>query len=175
MTNKEQIAKWAAEAALEFVEKRQEKEKKSRYDRRLRNTRLLLRNYGLLKNHCEKSVYNLQQIPVDNAIDILDAIDKMDGTAYIESIKKSVTKTYIIINHVDRMLELYEVYCQKSKQEEDRRRYRVLIASYFDSVEVSEIMRRENIEERTYYRDMRDAIDILSALIFGIDSLQDMS
>lgn len=173
--SKEQIAKWAVEAALEYLEKRQQKERKSRHDRRLRNTRLLLRNYSLLKDHCDKSVYNLQQIPADNAIDILDALDKMDGTAYIESIKKSVTKTFIIIKHVDTMLELYEVYCQKSKQEEDRRRYRVLISFYFDGLQMSEIMAKENIEERTYYRDMRDSISTLSALIFGIDSMNDVS
>lgn len=172
--SKEQIAKWAVEAALEYLDKQRLKQKKSRYDRRLRNTRLLLKNYDLLKSHCDKSVFNLQHVS-ENAIDVLDSLDRLDSTAYIESIKRSVTKTYIIINHIDTMLELYDAYCQKSKREEDKRRYRVLTAYYFEGLDMSEIMARENIEERTYYRDNRDAIEKLSALIFGIDSLEDMS
>jgi hypothetical protein len=173
--NKDQIIETAVKAALEWHEKQLQKQNKSRHDRRLRNTRLLLRNYSLLKDHCQKSVYNLQQIPSGNAIDVLDAIENMDGTAYIESIQKSVTKTFIIISHIDTMLELYEIYCQRSQREEDQRRYRILKAYYFEGCQMSEIIEREHIEERTYYRDMRESISKLSALIFGIDSLHDVS
>lgn len=173
--NKDQIIEIAVKAALDWQVQQQSKEKRSRNDRRLRNTRILLKNYPLLKEHCGKAVFKLSQVSGDNAIDILDSIDKMDGELFIESIRKSVTKTFIIISHIDTMLELYECYCQRSKKEEDRRRYRVLYAYYFEGLDMSVILAKENIEERTYYRDMRDSISLLSSLIFGIDSINEVS
>lgn len=172
--NKDQIIKIAVEAALEYTDKQRQKQLKSRHNRRLRNTRLLLRNYSLLKDHCTKSVYTLQQTS-ENAIDILDSLKNFDSTTYIESIKRSVTRTHIILTHIDTMLELYQAYCEKSKVPEDKRRYRILVAAYFENIEMSVIVKREGIEERTYYRDIRDACEKLGALIFGMDSLIDAS
>lgn len=175
--NKDQIieiaAKHGAEAALEWHAKQQQKQKKFRHDKRLRNTRLLLKHYPLLKEHCEKSVY--VDIETANAIDILDDVDNYDGKTYIEAIKRSVARTNIIIRHIDTMLSIYEIYCQKSRQVEDMRRFRILKAKYFEGIDMSVIMQNEGIEERTYYRDMRDAVNKLGSLIFGIDSLMDVT
>lgn len=173
--NKSEIVRIASETAIQEFQKQIQKSVKSRTDRRLRNTRLLLKNYPLLKKHCDNSVYNLQQLSIGNAIDILDCTVGLDGTIDIDSIKRSTTRTYIILKHIDTMLAFYEIYCQRSKREEDRRRYRIIFSYYFEGDEMSVIMARENIEERTYYRDMREGIGVLSSLIFGIDSLNDMS
>jgi len=170
MTSKEQIAKWAAEATLEYLEKQRLKETKSRADRRLRNTRLLLRNYHLLKAHCERSVYSISQ-STERPIDILDDIDALDRSTYIDAIKRSRTRTQIIINHIDTMMDLYRAYCEKSDKPEDFRRYRILKAVYFDQYTIPAVCEMENIDISTYYRDNRDSIEKLSALIFGIDGL----
>lgn len=175
--DKEQIiviaAKYAAETALEWQQKQQKKKKKYRHDKRLRNTKLLLQHYPLLKEHCEQSVY--AEAEHANAIDILDDIDKYDGQIYIEAIKRSVIRTNIIIRHIDTMFEIYEIYCLKSRQSEDMRRFRILKAKYFEHIDMSVILQKEGIEERTYYRDIRDAASKLGSLIFGIDSLLDVT
>ena len=54
-------------------------------------------------------------------------------------------------------------------------RYRVLRAYYFDDCNIQDIVNAEKIDERTYYRDMKDAREKLSALIFGIDGLHNVS
>jgi hypothetical protein len=171
--NKEQVIEIAVAAALEWQKKQQQKQNKFRHDKRLRNTRLLLRHYPLLKEHCEKAVYT--ELENANAVDILDDVDGYDGKTYIEAIKRSITRTSIIIRHIDTMLEIYELYCQKSRHEEDRRRFRILKAKYFEGIDMSVILEKEGIEERTYYRDMRDGVSKLGSLIFGIDSLMDVS
>ena len=179
--NKDQIIELAAKVAVEAVREYDQKQIKSRHDKRLRNTKLLLENYILLHDHCQNAVYDKQQIinseMIDSAsaLDILDSIDKYDKDAYIESIKKSTIRTRIILAHVDAMLELYHVYCERSKKKEDIRRYRVLTATYFEEQTPEEIAEAENIDERTYYRDMRDAREKVSALIFGIDGLHNVS
>jgi hypothetical protein len=158
---------------LEWHQRQQKKQNKFRHDKRLRNTRLLLKHYPLLKEHCERAVY--EEIGSTNAIDILDEVDNYDGKTYIEAIKRSIARTNIIIRHIDTMLEIYEIYCQKSRYAEDLRRFRILKAKYFEHVDMSVIMKNEGIEERTYYRDMRDAVSKLGSLIFGIDSLMDVT
>jgi hypothetical protein len=170
--NKDQIIDIAVKAALDWHKEQQHKQQKSRHDRRLRNTRLLLRNYQLLKEHCLKAVYE-QVEEKENAIDILDELDKHDTSTYIQSIKQSTIRTKIILQHIDTMLNFYHIYCQKSNKEEDSRRYRVITSYYFNHMRPDDIMQREMIEKRTYYRDVRDAIDKLSALIFGVDGLLD--
>ncbi|WP_434132734.1 hypothetical protein KIAC18_000275 [Sporomusa sphaeroides] len=171
--NKEQVIEIAVAAALEWQKKQQQKQNKFRHDKRLRNTRLLLKHYPLLKEHCEKSVY--METDNANAIDILDDIDKYEGKTYIEAIKRSVARTNIIIQHIDTMLDIYEIYCQKSQQPEDMRRFRILKSKYFEGIDMSVMTQKEGIEERTYYRDIRDAISKLGSLIFGIDSLMDVT
>ncbi|AJQ27519.1 hypothetical protein JBW_02169 [Pelosinus fermentans JBW45] len=58
--DKEQIIKLAAEAAvsaaMNYLAQQRLKEKKSRHDKRLRNTKLLLDNYSLLQDHCVQNV-----------------------------------------------------------------------------------------------------------------------
>jgi hypothetical protein len=61
--DKELIVKLAAEAAvnaaMNYLAQQNQKEKKSRHDKRLRNTKLLLKHYPLLNEHCKESVFDL--------------------------------------------------------------------------------------------------------------------
>lgn len=179
--NKEQIVKIAAEAAvaatLDTLDKERKKQIKSRQDSRLRNTRLLLKNYTLLKDHCESSISRFSQaLASENAIDILDDLENCSRDIYIESIKQSVARTYTIVTHITKMIALYKAYCETSGKEEDQRRYRLLKLMYLNEAKMSvtEACESENIDDSTYYRDSRESFKMLSALIFGIDGLSDM-
>lgn len=106
-------------------------------------------------------------------VGILADLEIYDRDTYIKSIKRSVTRTYIILNQIDEMLNLYRAYCESSCKPEDLRRYRILKGVYFENVSISELCQRESIDDSTYYRDSRDNIEKLSALIFGVDGLSD--
>lgn len=179
--NKDQIIKLAAEAAVEAtlktLKEEREKQVKSRQDKRLRNTRLLLKNYTLLKAHCEKSISSFNKAVVrDRAIDILDSLECCPKDIYIESIKQSVARTYTIVTHIEEMIDLYRVFCETSGKEEDKRRYRLIKSMYLNDQKpsVNDACESERIDESTYYRDSRESFKMLSALIFGIDGLSDM-
>lgn len=162
-----------AKAALATIEKEKQKERKSRHDRRLRNTKLLLRNFRMFKEHCRNAVFEASQLD-ENAVDILDMMWNRSGSdSFVESIKKSVQRTAIIMQHITEMLALYEVYCCKSPKAEDARRYRVIDALYIadDPLTAQQIAEREGIDLRTVYKDIDAAAEKLSALIFGIDGL----
>lgn len=166
-------AKAGAEAAIERLEKERQKQYKGRYDKRLRNTKLLLKNYKLFKQHLKNAIYEATQIEEDNAIDILDLMwdPHNNQDMIVESIKKSAVRTKVIIEHIDSMLDIYKLLCDRSSKPEDARRWRVLHSMYLsDEITLADdIAFREDVDVRTIYRDVDAACDKLSALIFGVD------
>lgn len=157
-----------AKATLEYHDKFKAKKVKARSDRRLRNTRLLLKHYNHFKDHVDKAIYKC------NVIDFLDDIEDIDEILYISSIKSSVSRTNTILSHVKMMLELYQIYCDKNGDIEVRRNL-VLRSYYFENMKLADIATIVGVDERTCLRDLRAAEEKLSALIFGIDSMHEMS
>ena len=169
-------------AATDRIEEERKKERKGRCDRRLHNTRLLLKNYRVLKHHALDAVHTgarANEVISENAVDILDDLEsmgfrKVDDRLYIESIKRSQQRTRIIIEHIDEMLRYWRIDCEQSGREEALRRYRIVVDTYIsdDQMTAEELAQREHIEKRTVYKDIKAAMRPLSALIFGIDGIK---
>lgn len=169
-------------AATDRIEEERKKERKGRYDRRLHNTRLLLKNYRVLKHHALDAVHTgarANEVISENAVDILDDLEsmgfrKVDDRLYIESIKRSQQRTRIIIEHIDEMLRYWRIDCEQSGREEALRRYRIVVDTYIsdDQMTAEELAQLEHIEKRTVYKDIKAAMRPLSALIFGIDGIK---
>ena len=166
------------QAADERMEANRQRERKGRYDRRLHNTRLLLKSYRALRHHALGAVSSGGQVNgvKENAVDILDSLDdvRIDDTLYIESIKRSRQRTQIILEHIDEMLRYWRIDCEQSGKDEALRRYRIIMDTYIrdDPVPAEELAEREHIERRTVYKDIKAAMRPLSALIFGIDGIR---
>jgi len=166
------------QAAADRMEEDRKRERKGRYDRRLHNTRLLLKSYRVLKHHALGAVTTGAQANGirENAVDILDSLDdvRIDDTLYIESIKRSQQRTQIIIEHIDEMIRYWRIDCEQSGKEEAIRRYRIIWDTYLgeEPVSADDLAAREHIERRTVYKDIKAAMRPLSALIFGIDGIR---
>lgn len=161
-----------AKEAAEVIAKERQRERESRYDRRLGNTKLLLENYRMFKEHCSRAVFDASQLD-ENAIDILDLMWGGDGDNFVKSIKKSAQRTQIILRHIDEMLDAYAGLCQLSGREEELRRMREVFALYIDNPgkTIQEISEQENVNTSTVYRDIAIATEKLTGLIFGLDGL----
>lgn len=160
------------EAAQKSIDAEKQRARQGRQDKRLHNTRLLLKNYRLLRRHAEGAVYNARQAK-ERAIDILDGIeDVLDDHTYIESIKQSQQRTLVILEHIDEMLNFYRLYCEQNSPEAVRQ-YKAVMAAYIEEPKksVTEICVTLSVNRRTYYRDLGMAIKPLTTLFFGIDSL----
>ena len=159
--------------AMETIEKIKNEKCQSRYDRRLRNTQLLLKNYRNFHVHCKDAVYKKHSA---NAVDILDELDgyEWDSNLFVESIKKSTERTSIILDHIDRMLEIFRYITEKSGKLEEIAKYKVISAMYIDDEEktVEEISEEMHVAVKSVYRYKNIGIEYLSSLIFGIDSLK---
>ncbi len=170
----EKAASIGANEALKAFEKERKRECSSRANRRLRNTKLLLRNYRMLKEHAENSIFGRTQME-ESALDILESMMSMyDNEVIIESIKRSATRTAIIVSHIETMFGLYAAYCDKAANRYiEMRRYEVLWDLYMaeDTLSVKEVAKRQQVSMDTVYTDRRMAIEKLTALIFGVDGL----
>ncbi|QIB26086.1 sigma factor-like helix-turn-helix DNA-binding protein [Caloranaerobacter azorensis] len=158
--------------ALEEIEKEKIKKKKQRYDRRLRNTDLLLKNYNNFVAHCENAIYTRKQLLENNAIDILDECEDLDYETYVKAIMRTKERTAIIVNHIKNVLEFYKFQAEKSREPERIRRVKVIKAIYFDKKKYEEIAEEMSLSVRTVKRDKKTAIAEISTLVFGIDGLK---
>jgi len=165
----------AAEVAIDAYNRQKNKDAKQRIDRRLRNTRLLLKNYRVFVDHVQYAVYEIEHAD-ESAIRILDMMESYDGQddVTVESIKRSTARTAIIVSHITEMLQIYKVMCEQSANPEDIRRYRVIKSMYIDEapMSISELAKQEFVAERTIYRDCDIAVERLAALFFGIDGMK---
>lgn len=171
----EKAAAIGAKEALKTYEQERKKEYSRRSDRRLRNTKLLLRNYHMLKEHAENSVFGRTQME-ESALDILESMMSLyDNEVIIESIKRSATRTAVIISHIETMLGLYETYCEKSSNRDlEMRRYAVMHDMYIaeSTLSAKEIAKKQHMSKENVYADLRVATERLTALIFGVDGLK---
>ena len=170
----EKAAAIGANEALKTFRQEQKKEYSRRADRRLRNTKLLLRNYHMLKEHAENSVFG-RTLMEESALDILESMMSMyDNEVIIESIKRSATRTAVIVSHIETMFGLYAAYCDKSPNRDiEMRRYEVLWDMYMaeDTLSAKEVAEKQHVSKDTVYTDIRMATEKLTALIFGVDGL----
>lgn len=171
-------AEVGAAAAIKAMEREQENFRKKKLDRKLHNTKLLLKNYRTLQAHYENAVFDLDSAE-EKSEDFSEIMNRMNGGAYddalyIESIKQSYLRTKIIMAHVNKMLDIYEAACKKGGKPENERRWRVLCKLYLNpqAETVEEIAQSENIVERTVYKDIDVCVGDLSTLFFGIGALE---
>lgn len=164
----------AAKVTYETMQKINQQERESRHDRRLRNTKLLLRNYRMFKAHAENAVYTVDEA-AENAYDIIDLMsDRSTGSTFVESIKQSVARTVTIVRHIDTMLGIYKAYCENTGSEDAMRRWRVISGLYMEEPPrtARQLANELFVTERTVYRDVSDACSEIAGLIFGIDGIK---
>ncbi len=179
----QQIIKIAVRTGIEAANKQLEfersKERKRIRDNRLHNTKMLIENYRLFKAHAEKALYSAQDI--DNNESVFDVLALMSDKAFTaaentaEAIKQSAVRTQIMVNHITAMVEIYRIWCERTGKPENMRQYRAIYGLYIADVQmtIDEVAEEESVDRRTIYRDINSALEVLSALIFGVDGLHE--
>lgn len=173
----ESIVKVAAEVgsktALDVYTKQKEKEKRMRIDRRLRDTKRLMRSYREIKVHAGDAIASLSEV-VNEDYEFFKDLMENTGKIDVGAIVRSKARSAIMLTHIDAMLQAYEIICYNSKKPEEQRRYRVLESMCLmdEPIPVSEIAERENIDTRTVYKDLDAACEKMSALLFGIQWIE---
>jgi uncharacterized radical SAM superfamily Fe-S cluster-containing enzyme len=165
----EQVTKISVETALEFLEKEKERQQKEKYDRRLRNIKLLLRNYRSFAKHSED--IKLEIIELDKKLEL----DELDTDEFaVESVKRSKQRTLAMVKFINKTLEVYKMICENSEDPESIRRYQVVYDMYIADTKIAakDIAAGQSVHIRTIYKDIDSACKTLAVLMFGVDGVK---
>lgn len=163
------VARTAASVAIEKYQQEQQEREKQKFDRRLRNVKLLLRNYRSFAKHTADIKLDIVELDEKLELDDLDT----DEFA-ITSIKRSKNKTLALVKFINKTLQIYKLMCEQTGNEEDIKKYEAIYYLYIAESKktVAEICECQYVAERTVYRNVNKAYEDLSVLIFGVDGLR---
>lgn len=178
MSKKEPLSKWMIEAIVEFTiktfQEQQEMYRKKVHDKKLHKTKLLLEHYRELMAQSENAIYEASQCDED----VYDVLSMLTGQGsgekmYIESIKRNAVRTRLMLEHVRKALDDYQIFCKRSKKDEEMRRYRTIMRLYIEEEpwEYQDIAEEEMVDVSTVYKDVKAAVKRLAPRIFGVDVL----
>lgn len=141
------------EAIKEFKEEEKEKQK----DRRLHNTRLLMRNYNSLKEHIDK---------VNGDLDI--EVDNVDDEVWITSITRTKLRTMKMMAYIDSALDIIE---KRFKGNCEEYKYKAFELYYMDKKSNEEIQDLLGCGKNSpkIWSDL--VTSELSLLLWGIEAL----
>ena len=161
------ITEIASKEAIKAYKDDLKKQEQNKHDGRLRNIKLLLKNYRALVLHCEKLKVDLEEFE-DTSIQELD-IEEINLES-IESIKKSKTKSIAMVYFIQGKIEAY----RKSCSVDELRYYRVLEKKYVTEKKytIQEIANAENIDRATVHRYLNKAMENLPVIFFGVDAIK---
>ena len=159
----QQAALAGAKVASDTMMVAQRKSEKERIDRRLHNTELLLRNYRTLKASCENAVYESKDGEVSDMLE--DIMTMKSDKVIVESIRASAKRTALMVQHIDKMLDVYRIYCSKIS-DRDKRRYKIIKALYISKtpMKIDEISKKYSVSKVTVYEDIKIARESLASL-----------
>lgn len=161
-------------------EKQQKEKAKKKRDRRLRNTDLLLRNYDNLITHINYAIEDEKKLEEEDPDGLFDEIEEetrleseedYEGI-YINAIKRTRTRTKIIIKHIETAMEFYKQKSKMSKNCNDKRKYEVVYKYYLERKKIPVIAEELGCSDKTVSRDKKRGIEDLSILFFGIDGMK---
>lgn len=158
-------AETAKTATIETMREENKKQIKRKQEEKIKSTKFLLKNYRILKQHMKQ---DNSQKDTESEINVLDLLSEEIKS---ESITRSIAYTEAILEYLDNMLGVYYNMVETSGNPTDQRKYRAIKAMYITDKKITaeEIAEFENVDTRTTFRDINDATETLSTLIFGLD------
>ena len=158
------IAEVAAEKAISTYKREQEEQMQQQAEKCRYSAKLLIIHYKRLKRMKDTSVYDAEIF--DNMLGKI-RMNEFDLT----STNRNRIITGMLMNHVDVQLENYQKECEKSKEQDVARRYRIVEMMYLreESLTADEVADVECIDKSNVYRTLERAYDDLAVLFFGVD------
>ena len=164
---------------LEQARAEQKLKNKITYDIKLKNTRLLLKNYRKFVSFCEQATVSEEELESATVEELMDKLycEAYDEVTIVQSLFASKKRTEIIMTHIEKIKNFYIFDANSSKNDEKCRRAHVLEDLYLKGKKqprMSEIAKKYHISERQVNRDKNAAIEEVAVLMFGIDGIRKM-
>ncbi|MEG0180758.1 MAG: hypothetical protein RR657_02615 [Peptostreptococcaceae bacterium] len=154
MSNKE-VKELAKEVIREIT--------KQQRDKRLHNTRLLMKNYNILKNHVDDVTEKLEE-----KIELLEEECTYNESVWIMSIARSKVRTAKMIGYVESALTIVE---SKFKMNCEEYKYKAFELYYIDKKTSEQIQEALSCGKNSPKVWCDLVIEELNVLLWGIDAL----
>ncbi|UZW13207.1 hypothetical protein OSC52_15325 [Clostridium pasteurianum] len=152
----------ATKAAIKEYDKEKQQEHRKKV---FHNTRLLLSHYNDLKNHVNNAIDDVRKLEDD--LTELGDVDRDE--LYILSIKRSKTKTLIMIAHIDTAMKALK---NKEYKLCSIEKFNALNMFFIEDMTYEEIAEKLNCSIITTRRWVNEMINELSINLFGIDGMK---
>ena len=171
-------AETGAAAAVKAAERERKKLRRQQTDKRYHDTKLLIRKYRQLNEYCQSAVFDVKG--AEEADEDFAEIMRGFGVSFkneeitADSIKRNHLVTRIVMAHVNKMLDVYQVMCERSGKVSDKRRWRILHDLYLadTSTTAEGLAKQEGITKRAVYDIVDRCIPDLTVLFFGISGIE---
>ncbi|PKM49587.1 MAG: hypothetical protein CVV02_15225 [Firmicutes bacterium HGW-Firmicutes-7] len=162
---------FALEVAQEAVKLYKQQEEKTEKKTVFRNTRVLLKHYNDLKEHCGNALDDLCNDVY--MLGIGELVEALQENIIIESIVRTKSRTYVMVRHIDSCISVIQNSMIQAGTPE---KFEVLNILYLDpnscklprGDKIIIASEKLNISERTADRYELDMIQEMSVLLFGI-------
>ena len=149
------------------------------YDIKIKNTRLLFKNYRNFVKACKQATFTEKELETATVDEVLDKLfcQSYDEVTIVQSILASKKRTEIILTHIERIINFYVYESEQSGNDEKRRKAHVLKDLYVTGEykpKISVMSEKYHISERQVRRDTNSAIEEIAVLMFGIDGIRKM-
>ena len=149
------------------------------YDTKLKNTRLLIKNYRRFLSACQQATWTECELETATVDEVLDKLycTTSDEVTVVQSILASKKRTEIIIEHVKRIIKFYIYEAESSNNAEKIRRAHLIDDLYIKGdkkPKTKSMSEKYHISERQISRDQNTAIEEIAILMFGIDGIRKM-
>ncbi|MBC2196296.1 hypothetical protein [Listeria booriae] len=135
---------------------------------KLRNVKLLMTHYRLLKSYCND---------VTGKIDGIESVLEELGreSLVLQSINDNKIKTQAMMRHVENVLNVYRDNCYNGKYEE-KLRWKLFYEFHMKEPQLSnnKLCEKYNLSRSSLYRELKKSYETLVILMFGIDSFEDL-
>lgn len=176
------VADGVARGVRQGIEQYKSEEKlkeKITYDIKIKNTRLLLKNYRRFEKACNQAVVTEKDLESATVNEILDKLycTTYDEVTVVQSILTSKKRTEIIMSHIKKIINFYIFDADSSKNDEKSRRAHILEDLYIKGKKqpaMSVLANRYQVSERQVHRDKNVAIEEIAIFMFGIDGIRKM-
>ena len=164
---------------IEQLNNEERLKEKITYDTRIKNTRLLLKNYRNFVKACKQATFTEKDLETATVEEVLDKLfcQSCDEITVVQSILASKKRTEIILTHIKRIIDFYLYESDHSNNDEKKRKAHVLNDLYVVGKykpKINDMSEKYHISERQIRRDANSAIEEIAVLMFGIDGIRKM-
>ncbi|MGG2111934.1 hypothetical protein ABFY60_15650 [Lysinibacillus pakistanensis] len=162
----EEVTRIASLQAIEVFNAQKEDELQREKDKRLHNTKLLLKHYQEFKLYTDKTRGQeaASKLTTEDK-NVMATITFGDGEEIINSIKVTTKRTVAMVQYIDKALETLEFMYRQEKNERD---FNVLKKRYMEGWTIPKLAEFYYMHERSVYKVLDSVTERLSVLLFGI-------